>query len=307
VPDLTAKVADLNVTIEAEIAAGQNAVAKELVKGITVLPSGTDQARKIAIQAMVVINGSEVVMDAADVPVKHLKDDERMPNILFNLTKPCDEQVIPAKNLLQAGAKCRDELCRIIDVILSFETQDPQRRANAIFVVSPKRDTDGKVKWAYVATNIGKVKPFVEAQKACAAPAPANPAPGQGEPPATTAPAPAPGDVSAAPAPSAEEAARLAKEKAEREAADAARCEEVKKEGFSCDDSPGEIARMRNARRAAQQAQPPAATAPAPAPGDVSAAPAPAPGDVSASPAPAPAAPDQGTDADTDAERPDGR
>jgi hypothetical protein len=43
----------------------------------------------------------------------------------------------------------------------------------------------------------------------------------------------------------------------------------MKKEGFSCDDSPGEIARMRNARKAAEaasqagtQAQSPVATSP---------------------------------------------
>lgn len=239
VPSLLATVEKLNLTIEGELKIkAENSVAKGLVKGITILPTGgANVDRKITIQAVVKIAGEELYMDAANIPVKYMKGEESTANMLFILTKPCDNKVVMVKDLLQAVAKCRDENCLAIEVVLIFKTQG--RAANAIFVVTPGKNADGKIGWQYFATNVGTPKTFVDAQKACEAPKPAKP---EVEAGADTAPGHgAVGTGTSAP-------------EVERAAADAARCEELKKEGFSCDDSPGEIARMKNNRRAHEAA-----------------------------------------------------
>jgi hypothetical protein len=268
VADLSAKVQDLNVTIENELkqGAGENKIAKALIKGITILPKGTDADRKFDLRAIVRINGEEAYMEANDTAVKFLKAEERMQNFLFTLSKPCEEgKVIQVKNSLQAAAKCRDAACLVIEVILSFETQNENRRANAILVVAPTKNAQDKVEWSYLQTNIGTPKTFEQEGPHCAKPE----LPVTAAPPAAPAVEPAPTAPQAPAQPSAEETARLEKERAERQAADNKWCEDMKKEGFSCDDSPGEIARMRNARKAAEaasqagtQAQSPVATSP---------------------------------------------
>ncbi len=248
VVDLTAKVKDLNFTIDEELKDGkeENSVAKSLVKGITVTPNGTDAARMISINAILVVGGKEVVMEALDVPVKHLKGDESLSNMLFTLTKPCDQKPIMVKNMLQAAAKCRDEKCLGIEVLLSFETQDPARRAYAVLLVAPGRDAQRKLEWQYFKSNIGTPKTFeqaVNSMAACPAPQVAAPAPGAQQGQAAPAPAPA---TPAAPAKSSLE-----------------ECEQKDAEGFSVCDSEGEKNRMRDARRKSEPQAAPAPAAPA--------------------------------------------
>ncbi len=163
--EMTAKVQDLNVTIEGELKE-ENPTAKGLVKGVTVMPNAFTQATAVTIQAVVVINKEEVYFDAANVPVKFLKSEEQMPNILFTLSKPCDSKTILAKDLLQAGVKCGDANCQSIQLILSFKTEG--RPANAILVLQAgKKDGTAKAQWLYKASNIGTPMTFLQAQKSC--------------------------------------------------------------------------------------------------------------------------------------------
>ncbi len=97
VPIQEASVKMLNVKIEEELKAGVNEVAKGLVKGITVVPSGPDQARTISLQATVMIGKDEVYMEANDVPVKPLKEEESVENFLFTLSKPCETRRLRPK------------------------------------------------------------------------------------------------------------------------------------------------------------------------------------------------------------------
>jgi hypothetical protein len=240
VVDLTAKVKDLNFTIDEELKDGQeeNSVAKRLVKGITVAPNGTDVARTISINAVLVIGGEEVVMEALDVPVKHLKGEENLSNMLFTLTKPCDQKPIMVKNMLQAAAKCRDEKCLGIEVLLSFEIQDPSRRAYAALLVAPGRDAQRKLEWQYFKSNIGTPKTFEQAVNSMAAcPAPQVAAPASGTQQGQAAPAPAKSSLE--------------------------ECEQKDAEGFSVCDSEGEKNRMRDARRKSEPQAAPAPAAPA--------------------------------------------
>lgn len=237
VVDLTAKVQDLNLTIDEELKDGkqENAVAKRLVKGITVTPNGTDTARTISINAIVVVGGEEVVMEATDIPVKNLKAEETLSNMLFTLTKRCDQKPVIVKNMLQAAAKCSDDRCLGIQVILSFETQDPARRAYAVFVVAPGRNAQGRTEWMYFKTNIGTPKTFQEAvngMEACPAPE-------------VTAPAPAPvgGERQGQAAPG----TPMAPSKSSLD-----ECSQKDAEGFSVCDSEGEKNRMRSARRSSE-------------------------------------------------------
>jgi hypothetical protein len=241
---LNAKVQDLNFTIDEELKDGkqENTVAKGLVKGITVTPSGTEDARTISINALVVIGREEVVMEATDVPVKHLKAEESLSNMFFTLTKPCDQKPVIVKNMLQAAAKCSDAKCMGIEVILSFETQDPARRAFAVFLVAPGQNAQGKTEWMYYKTNIGTPQTFkkaVENIAACPAPrlvAPA--APGGGEQQGQVAPAP------------------VAPTKSSLE-----ECEKNDAEGFSVCDGRFEKNRMRNQRLSTDQVVNPVAPA----------------------------------------------
>lgn len=163
VPEMAAKVQDLNVTIEGELKE-QNPTAKGLIKGITVLPNAFNLATAVTIQAVVVINGQEVYMDAANVPLKYLKADDRMSNMLFTLTNPCDQKTILVKDLMQAGVSCADANCQSVQMVLSFKTKG--RPANAILILQAGKK-DGKAVWQYKKTNIGEPMTFVQAQKPC--------------------------------------------------------------------------------------------------------------------------------------------
>lgn len=172
VAPMTGSVKDINVSILGELAKGDNESAKNLIKGITILPEGSSDKRTITLQAVVVVGGEEVHMDAANIPVSYLRDDQELSQMLFTLMKPCDQTPVVVRNALSAAAKCQDEACNKIELILSFEVAGGNR-ANGIVIVELGKGAEGKLEWRITASNIGRPKSFVQAQaegKACPIP-----------------------------------------------------------------------------------------------------------------------------------------